>query len=67
MSELEWQDEPPAEGTFFFTRHERMSPTMTLRLGERLVFFGDESLKGPRFDEWAHDAEYWGPLPEPTD
>lgn len=63
---LEWQNEPPPNGSFFYVRHYRMNPTMGMRVGDRLVLFGESVVQAGRyFGEMPEGTEYWGPLPEP--
>ena len=64
---MDWQDEVPEDGSFFYVRHSRMNPTMAFRLGDDIIFFGESPIQGGRSPEdLPDDTEYWGPLPEPS-
>lgn len=61
-------DEPPEGGTFFYVRHDRMNPTLAFRLGDDIIFFGEDPIRDARLiEELPASTEYWGPLPEPPE
>lgn len=64
---MDWQDEMPEDGSFFYVRHSRMNPTMAMRLGNDIIFFGEDPIEDARLiEKLPDDTEYWGPLPEPS-
>lgn len=59
-------ESPPESGSFFYVSHDRMSPTMALRLGDDIFFFGESVLQdGRSVDDLPDSTVYWGPLPSP--
>jgi hypothetical protein len=64
----EWSQASPESGKFFFTRHDRMAPTMSLRLGDEIFYFGEDLIdkdQGRKIKDMPPSTEYTGSIPTP--